>query len=109
MNTCFFLLFTSGICDVGWNLCLKQSKGITDWLINIIGVSCLIIGIITFKKALSGYPLSVAIVIWFGITFSLTTVADVFLFKTVLNFKVIFFMLLCAASIIGLNYFSSSE
>ena len=109
MNIGFFLLLASSICDAVWNVCLKQSRGLTDWLVNIIGISFLISGIITFKKALDSFPLSIAIVIWFGITFVLTTILDVIWFKTVLSFKITFFMLLCVVSIIGLNYFSTNK
>lgn len=109
MNIGFFLLLASSICDAVWNVCLKQSKGITDWFVNIIGITFLVVGIITFKKALDFFPLSVAIVIWFGVTFGLTTVLDVIWFKTVLNYKVAFFMILCVISIIGLNYCSADK
>lgn len=109
MNTGILFLLASSLCDVVWNLCLKQSKGVNDWLINIIGLSFLAIGIVTFKKALDHFPLSIAIVAWFGVSLVLTTVFDVILFKTVLNYKIVFFMVLCVISIIGLNYFAASE
>jgi multidrug transporter EmrE-like cation transporter len=109
MNIGLFLLLASAICDAVWNVCLKQSKGITDWLVNAIGISFLIAGIITFKKALDFFPLSIAIVIWFGVTFGLTTILDVIWFKTVLNYKIGFFMALCVISIVGLNYFSANK
>jgi multidrug transporter EmrE-like cation transporter len=109
MNVGMFFLLASAICDAVWNVCLKQSKGITDWLVNIIGVSFLMAGILTFKKALDHFPLSIATVVWFGISLVLTTFLDVLLFKTTLNYKLIFFMGLCMISIIGLNYFSTSK
>jgi len=109
MNIGLFLLLASSICDAVWNVCLKQSKGITDWFVNAIGISFLIVGIITFKKALDFFPLSIAIVIWFGVTFGLTTILDVIWFKTVLNYKIAFFMELCGISIVGLNYFSANK
>jgi len=109
MNIGILFLLASSICDAVWNICLKQSKGMTDWLINIIGISFLMIGIFTFKKALDHFPLSIATVIWFGVTFVLTTALDVLLFKTTLNYKVAFFMGLCMISIIGLNYFSPGK
>jgi multidrug transporter EmrE-like cation transporter len=109
MNIGILFLLASSVCDAVWNICLKQSKGITDWLVNIIGISFLLIGIVTFKKALDYFPLSIAVVIWFGVTFVLTTILDVFLFKTALNYKVAFCMCLCVISIIGLNYFSPAK
>jgi len=109
MNTGILFLLASSICDAVWNICLKQSKGITDWLINIIGISFLMIGIFTFKKALDHFPLSIATVIWFGMSLVLTTILDVFLFKTVLNYKILFFMILCMTSIIGLNFCSPGK
>jgi len=81
----------------------------SDWLINLIGVGFLMIGIATFKKALNHFPLSVATVIWFGVSLVLTTVLDVLLFKTALNYKIVFFMALCMISIIGLNYCSPAK
>jgi len=102
-------LLASSLCDVVWNLCLKQSKGLTDWLINVVGLSFLALGIVTFKKALDRFPLSIAIVAWFGVSLVLTTIFDVVLFKTMLNYKIVFFMVLCMISIIGLNYFAAGE
>lgn len=81
----------------------------TDWLINFIGVSFRLIGIVTFKKALDHFPLSIATVVWFGVTFVLPTALDVLLFKTALNYKIMFFMGLCIISIIGLNYSSPAK
>jgi len=104
MNIGILFLLASSICDAVWNICLKQSKGITDWLINLIGISFLMIGIATFKKALYHFPLSIATVIWFGVSLVLTTALDVLLFKTALTYKIVFFMTLCMISIIGLNY-----
>jgi paired small multidrug resistance pump len=109
MNVGIFFLLASSVCDAVWNICLKQSKGISDWLVNIIGISFLMIGIATFKKALDHFPLSIATVIWFGISLVLTTALDVILFKTVLNYKIVFFMTLCIISIIGLNFCSPAK
>jgi multidrug transporter EmrE-like cation transporter len=109
MNIGILFLLASSVCDAVWNICLKQSKGITDWLINIVGISFLMIGIATFKKALDHFPLSIATVIWFGVSLVLTTVLDVLLFKTTLNYKIAFFMALCMVSIIGLNYSSPAK
>jgi multidrug transporter EmrE-like cation transporter len=109
MNIGILFLLASSVCDAVWNICLKQSKGITDWLINLIGISFLLIGIVTFKKALDHFPLSIATVIWFGVSLVLTTILDVLLFKTALNYEIVFFMALCMISIIGLNYFSPAK
>ncbi|MBS1521959.1 MAG: hypothetical protein JST50_13240 [Bacteroidetes bacterium] len=109
MNIGILFLLASSVCDAVWNVCLKQSKGITDWLINIIGISFLLIGIATFKKALDHFPLSIATVIWFGVSLVLTTTLDVLLFKTILSYKIALFMALCMISIIGLNFCSSAK
>jgi len=109
MNVGILFLLASAVCDAVWNICLKLSKGINDWPVNIIGISFLAIGIVTFKKALDLFPLSAAVVIWFGMSLVLTTIADVLWFKTLLNYKIIFFMVLCLVSIAGLNYFSTSK
>src|SRR3569833_1085324 len=109
MNTGILFLLASAVCDAVWNVCLKLSKGINDWPVNIIGISFLAIGIVTFKKALDFFPLSVAVVLWFGMSLVMTTIADMIWFKTMLNFKIIFFMALCLVSIAGLNYFSANK
>jgi paired small multidrug resistance pump len=109
MNVGILFLLASSVCDAVWNICLKQSKGMNDWLINLIGISFLMIGIATFKKALDHFPLSIATVIWFGVSLVLTTVLDVLLFKTALNYKIVFFMALCMISIVGLNYCSPAK
>lgn len=109
MNIGILFLLTSSVCDAVWNICLKQSRGATDWLVNIIGGSFLMIGIVVFTKALVYFPLSIATVIWFGASLVLTVLADVLIFKTVLNFKLALFMMLCLSSIAGLIYVASSK
>ncbi|MES2107273.1 MAG: SMR family transporter [Bacteroidota bacterium] len=109
MNAGILFLLASSVCDVVWNVCLKQSKGATDWLVNVIGGSFLMIGIVVFKKALAYFPLSLATVIWFGVSLVLTVIADVFFFKTALNFKIMLFMMLCLSSIGGLIYVSTAK
>ena len=101
-----FLLIISALAEAIWNIYLTKSKGLTDWGVNIIGVSFLLLGIFTFKKALTSMPLSVAIVIWSGLSLLLTIVLDVYIFKTKIDYKIAFFMVICIVSILGLNYFS---
>lgn len=109
MNVGILFLLASSVCDAVWNICLKQSRGATDWLVNIIGGSFLMMGIVVFKKALVYFPLSIATVIWFGASLVLTVLADVLIFKTVLNFKLTLFMMLCLSSIAGLIYVSDTK
>jgi multidrug transporter EmrE-like cation transporter len=99
-------LIISALCEAFWNILLTKSKGITDWGINLLGIFFLTIGIITFKKALSEISLSTAVVIWSGLSLILTIIMDVFIFKTNINYKVAFFMLLSIVSILGLHYYS---
>ena len=103
------LLIISAIFEALWNIALKKSQGLYDWQVNTLGLVVLVVGIITFKKAIGIIPLSIAIVIWSGVSLMLTILLDVFLFKTKIDFKVAFFMGLCIISIIGLNYYSKSN
>jgi multidrug transporter EmrE-like cation transporter len=100
-------LLLSGCTEAVWNICLTKSKGITDWPVNLIGVTFLAIGIVTFKKALDTTSLSVASVIWSGVSLILTILADVYFFKTRLDYRTAFFMVLCLLSTMGLNYYSN--
>ncbi len=108
MSYTLLFLLISAFCEAAWNILLTKSKGITDWGVNILGVIFLLIGIFTFKKALSGMALSVAIVIWSGLSLLLTIIFDVYIFKTKIDFKMAFFMTLCILSILGLNYYSKT-
>ena len=101
------LLTASAVCEAFWNIALKKSTGITNWRVNLVGIICLILGIITFKKSIETIPLSVAIVIWSGFSLMLTIGLDMILYKSKIDLKTGFFMLLCLISIIGLNYFSA--
>lgn len=79
-----------------------------DWHVNLVGVSFMIIGVLAFKKSLNHISLSVATVIWSGTSLVLTIILDTYLYNTKLDYKTIFFMLLCMTSIIGLNFSSKT-
>lgn len=100
------LLIFSAICEALWNICLTKSKGFTDWTPNTLGILLLVGGILSFKKSLDFMPLSIAIVIWSGLSLILTILLDVYFFKTSIDYRVAFFMVLCIVSIIGLNFFA---
>ena len=102
------LLIISAVCEAIWNIFLTKSKGITDWTTNFLGVLFLTGGIIAFKKALGSMPLSIAIVIWSGLSLILTVILDNYIFKTRIDVKTAFFMGLCIVSILGLNYYSKA-
>ena len=86
---------------------MKRSTGLRDWLNNGIGIIFLIVGIAAFKKTLSYMPLSIAIVIWSGISLVGTILLDVYFFKTHIDGRVALFMVLSMASIMGLHYYAS--
>ncbi|HET9057835.1 MAG TPA: SMR family transporter [Chitinophagaceae bacterium] len=109
MNLPFLLLLISAFCEAVWNIFLTKSKGIGDWGVNAIAIFFLIAGILTFKKALAGTPLSIAIVIWSGLSLSLTIFFDIYIFKTKVDWRVAFFMIMCILSIMGLNYYSKNN
>src|ERR1700724_3687513 len=101
----FVFIIISALCEAFWNIYLTKSKGLTDWIINILGLFFLIIGIISFKKGLHYAPLSIVIVVWSGLSLLITIAFDMYIFKTRIDFKVAFFMSMCIISIIGLNYY----
>jgi len=106
MNPGLPYLLISCVTDAVWNICLKRSKGIYDWPVNILGIIFLAAGIIAFKKALSYLSLSIAIVTWSGLSLILTIILDVHLYNTKMNYQTIFFIFLCIVSIAGLNFYS---
>ena len=105
----FVFIIISALCEAFWNIYLTKSKGLTDWIVNILGLFFLIISIITFKKGLYYTSLSIAIVIWSGVSLLVTIAFDMYIFKTRIDFKVAFFMSMCIISIIGLNYYSKAK
>lgn len=108
MNPGMPFLILSCCTEAVWNICLKRSKGLSDWPVNLVGITFMIIGILAFKKSLSNISLSVATVIWSGTSLVLTIVLDIYLYNTKTDFKTIFFIALCMISIIGLNFSSKS-
>jgi multidrug transporter EmrE-like cation transporter len=102
-----FFLILSGVCDAIWNIYLTKSKGILDWRMNVIGVVFLIFSTLGFKKALDTMPLSVVVVVWSGLSILFTIALDMYIFKTKIDYKVAFFMVMCIVSISGLNYYST--
>ncbi len=104
-----FFLIISALCEAIWNIFLTKSKGLSDWEANIFGVLFLLGGIISFKKALGTMSLSIAIVIWSGVSLILTIIFDIYFFKTKVDFKTAIFIILCIGSILGLNYYSKQS
>jgi multidrug transporter EmrE-like cation transporter len=102
-----YFIALSALCEAIWNIFLTKSKGITDWSNNIVGILFLIISIFAFKKALNGMPLSVASVVWSGLSLIFTIVLDMYFFDTRFDYKIVFFMVLGIISILGLNYYST--
>lgn len=102
----FFLLLSSGF-DAFWNVFLNRSRGFSDWTNNLAGAAFLFCSILSFKKALSYMPMSIAVVVWSGLTILLTVVLDMIFFKTRFDIKLAFFMALCIISILGLNYYAN--
>ena len=105
MKSSFVLLIAAAFSDAVWNIALKKSDGIFDWKTNVVGVFFVAMAIITFKKAIDKIPLSIGIVICSGVTILLTILLDGILYKTRIDFKTGFFMLICILSILGMNYF----
>ncbi|MBS1771431.1 MAG: hypothetical protein JST82_01135 [Bacteroidetes bacterium] len=108
MNPGMPYLLLSCCTEAVWNICLKRSKGLRDWPVNLIGVCFMIVGVLAFKKSLSNISLSVATVIWSGTSLVLTIILDTYLHDTKLDNKTIFFIFLCMVSIIGLNFSSKN-
>lgn len=103
------LLIVSALCESVWNFFLAKSKGITDWGINVIGIAFLIAAIVAFKKSLNDIPLSIAAVIWSGLSLPLTILIDISFFKTKIDIRTTICMVICILSIIALNYFGTSK
>jgi len=108
MNPGMPFLLLSCCTEAIWNICLKRSKGLWDWPVNLVGVSFMIIGVLSFKKSLSHISLTVATVIWSGTSLVLTMILDAYLYHTRLDYKTIFFICLCIISVAGLNFSSKS-
>jgi multidrug transporter EmrE-like cation transporter len=99
----------SAVSEAIWNIYLTKSKGLRDWLVNLLGLAFLSIGIVTFKKALNYMPLSIVIVIWSGLSLLFTIALDMYIYKTRIDLKLGFFMILSIISILGLNYFHKAR
>ena len=101
------LLVCSAITESFWNVCLKKSTSFTDWKVMGPGVLLMIMGVILFKTSLHNISLGVAVMIWSGISLIITICLDVLYFKTNIDWLTAAFMVMCVASIIGLNYASN--
>lgn len=62
-----------------------------------------------FRKACNTVSLSIAVVVWSGLTITFTILYDVLLTGNKIDLKVGFFMLLCIVAILGMNYYSKSN
>lgn len=99
-------LLLSAICDSIWTVILSKSRGIKDWGITLVGVLMLLSAILLFKKACDTVSLSIAVVVWSGLTIMCTIVYDVFWGGNKIDPVTGFFMLLCIVSILGMNYYA---
>ena len=101
------LLVLSAVTESFWNICLKKSTSLTDLRFMGPGILCMIVGIIMFKTSLNNIPLGVAVMIWSGISLVITILLDIIYLKTNIDWLTAAFMVMCIASIVGLNYASN--
>jgi len=92
MNPGIPFLLISCITEAFWNICLKRSKGLLDWPVNLLGLLFLVVGIAAFKRSLNYLSLSIATVTWSGISLTLTIILDTYLYHTKMNYQTILFM-----------------
>ncbi len=102
-------LLMSAILEACWNIALKKSSGIADWRYNLLGGFFLILGILTFKKAIYTMPLSIAIVTWSAVSMIGTIALDKLFYKARIEWRTAIFMAFSIISILGMSYFSSRD
>lgn len=102
-----FYLLLSALCDSIWTIILSRISGTKDGLMTIAGVLLLIASILLFKKACSTVSLSIAVIVWSGLTIMCTIIGDTCFLGSRFDAKTAFFMLLCIISILGMNYYST--
>lgn len=102
-------LVLSALCDTIWTFFLAKSKGAGDWWKYAIGILFAIGSTVLFKRSCSLVVLSIAVVAWSGMTVMFTILWDVFFYKTKIDLKTGFFMLLGVIAILGMNYFSNQN
>jgi multidrug transporter EmrE-like cation transporter len=101
------MLVLAAIAESAWNVALKKSTGLTDWAVNGFGMLFLLAGIFLFKKSLDSISLSIAALVWSGVSLTLTIGLDILFFKTRFDLLTAAFMVLSILSIIGLSYSAS--
>ena len=101
----YFLLF-SAVCEAFYNVALKRIAGWGDIKNIALAAALLAFGIVGFKKGVDQINLSIAAVVWSGVSLAFTILLDIILYKAKFDWRIAFFMCLCVISIVGLNYYS---
>jgi quaternary ammonium compound-resistance protein SugE len=102
----WIVLFTAGLFEIGWAVCLKYTKGFTALWPTIGFGSFLLLSIYLLGVSLKSLPLGTAYTVWTGIGAVGTVVLGIILFGEAADFRRLFCIGLIIVGIIGLKLLS---
>ena len=103
MSSAWLMLFFAGLLEVSWAIGLKYTDGFSKLAPSVFTVVTLIGSMYLLSRATQVIPLGTAYAIWVGIGTMGVVLFDVLLFKELINFSKLFFLILLGISMIGLK------
>jgi quaternary ammonium compound-resistance protein SugE len=97
------VLFVAGLFEVGWAVCLKYTKGFTQFWPTLGFASFMLLSVYLLGVALKSLPLGTAYTVWTGIGAVGTVVLGIVLFHEPADLRRLACIGLIIAGIVGLK------
>ncbi len=99
----WFYLIVAGLCEIGWAIALKYSRGFTQPLPSVVTLAVGFVSFYLLSLAAETIPIGSAYAVWTGIGAVGTVILGMILFAEPRNLLRLACILLVVAGIIGLR------
>jgi quaternary ammonium compound-resistance protein SugE len=101
------LLFTAGLCEIGWAIGLKYTDGFSRLWPSAGTIAMMVVSVVLLALALKHIPVGTGYAVWTGIGAVGTAILGIVLFNESRDMMRLLFIGLIVAGIVGLKLVSS--
>jgi quaternary ammonium compound-resistance protein SugE len=105
----WFLVFVSGLLEVGWAVGLKASHGFTRPIPTVLTVAGMLGSFVLLSIAVRQLPIGSAYAVWVGIGAVGTALVGIFVFDESASLARLLCLLLVVVGIVGLKLYSGQS
>ncbi len=103
MTRAWILLLLAGLCEIGWAIGLKYTRGFTRPVPSVLTVAAMLASMYLLAKAVEQLPIGTAYAVWTGIGAVGTAILGILLFQEPRTALRLLSMVLIVAGIVGLK------